>query len=197
MKPTETVFLPLGVNIAIIQDERILLTLREDFEVWCLPGGGVDPGESFGQAALREAREELGLEVRLTCLVGLYSRPGWRAAGAYAALFAAEIAGGSLRLQVEEVLEARWFARSELPDTWLQGHRQRALDALDALHGVVRAQTLPWPFPPDIPRADLYAMRDRSGLPRREFYLRAVSAMPKEASRLEVPPAETGRRSLP
>jgi hypothetical protein len=28
----------IGVNIAIIQDQRVLLTQREDFEVWCLPG---------------------------------------------------------------------------------------------------------------------------------------------------------------
>ncbi len=186
-------FQPLGVNIAIVRQGRILLTLREDFEVWCLPGGGVDPGESFGQAALRETREELGLEVRLTRLVGLYSRPGWYGAGTYVALFAAEITGGSLRLQPEEVLDARWFARAELPHAFLQAHRQRVLDALDGLSGIVRAQVFHWPFDPNIPRAELYAMRDRSGLSRREFYLRAVAAIPQGESRIEAPPAKTGR----
>ena len=40
----------LGVNVAILEDGKILLTRREDFEVWCLPGGGVDDGESVAQA---------------------------------------------------------------------------------------------------------------------------------------------------
>ena len=62
----------LGVNIAIIPDDKILLTERTDFEVWCLPGGEVEPGESLAQAALRETREETGLEVELTRLVGVY-----------------------------------------------------------------------------------------------------------------------------
>ncbi len=38
-----------GVGIAIIQESKILLTLREDFEVWCLPGGAVETGESLAQ----------------------------------------------------------------------------------------------------------------------------------------------------
>ncbi len=177
---------PFGVNIAIIQNDRILLTLREDFEIWCLPGGGMDPGESFGQAALRETREEVGLDVRLTRLVGLYARPGWYGAGVYVALFAAEITGGTMRLQADEVLEARWFSRAELPEAFLQSHRQRVLDALDGLSGIVRAQAAHWPFDPDMPREELYALRDRSGLSRREFYLRAIASIPVGEDVIEV-----------
>ena len=66
--------MPFGTSVAILKDNRVLLTKREDFEVWCLPGGGVDPGESIPQAAIREAREETGLTVHLTRLVGLYGR---------------------------------------------------------------------------------------------------------------------------
>ncbi|PJF32668.1 MAG: NUDIX hydrolase, partial [Phototrophicales bacterium] len=50
----------IGANIAIIRDNKILLTKREDFEVWCLPGGQAEAGESLAQTALREAREETG-----------------------------------------------------------------------------------------------------------------------------------------
>ena len=43
----------LGVAIVIIKDGRILLTQRDDFHVWCLPGGAVDDGETLSDAALR------------------------------------------------------------------------------------------------------------------------------------------------
>jgi 8-oxo-dGTP pyrophosphatase MutT (NUDIX family) len=52
----------LGVNVAVIQDGKILLTQREDFETWILPSGGVEEGESLAQAAIRETKEEAGLD---------------------------------------------------------------------------------------------------------------------------------------
>ena len=49
-----------GVEIAIIQDQQILLTQRADLPVWCLPGGAVGAHESLAQAAIRETVEETG-----------------------------------------------------------------------------------------------------------------------------------------
>ena len=43
--------------------------------LWGLPGGAMDLGESVGQAVVREVREETGLEVQPTGLVGIYSDP--------------------------------------------------------------------------------------------------------------------------
>ena len=37
----------LGVEVVILMDQRVLLVLRDDFNVWALPGGGVDPNESL------------------------------------------------------------------------------------------------------------------------------------------------------
>ena len=42
---------------------------------WALPGGFVDVGESLEQAAVREAKEETSLDVRLSLLLGCYSSP--------------------------------------------------------------------------------------------------------------------------
>ena len=83
----------LGVAVAILDNNCILLIKREDFEVWALPGGGVEAGESLARAAVREAREETGLEVSLTRRVGVYSRPDWEH-GEPVVLFAATPLGG-------------------------------------------------------------------------------------------------------
>src|SRR5450755_3023285 len=103
----------IGVSVAILEGDTILLTLREDFEVWCMPGGQVDEGESLADAARREVREETGLEVELTRLVGTYSRVGLR--NHHSFVFAARIIGGSLTPQPNEVLEARFFPFDALP----------------------------------------------------------------------------------
>lgn len=163
----------LGVNIAILESGKVLLTKREDFEVWCLPGGAVDDGESLADAALREAREETGLAVELKRLVGIYSRPNWHDEGSHIAVFAAAVVGGTLRLQPSEVLEARYFDSDELSDqVILFGQKQRILDALNDVTGAVWTQYTAWPFPIEMTRKELYQMRDQSGLSRLDFYLK-------------------------
>ncbi len=175
-----------GVNTAIIQDQKILLTKRVDFEVWCLPGGGVEEGESLAEAARRETIEEVGLEVRLTRLVGLYSRNGWLNGGLHVAVFAAEITGGDLCLQASEVLEAHFFAASELPSEMLLSHRRRCLDALNGVQGAVWFSDSEWAYPPQTTRQDLYDLCQQSGLSKSEYYLRYVGKPGPRGDVLEV-----------
>lgn len=54
---------------------RILLILRTDNGNWALPGGAMDLGESLPQAAIRETREETGIDCEITGLVGIYTDP--------------------------------------------------------------------------------------------------------------------------
>jgi 8-oxo-dGTP diphosphatase len=53
----------------------LLIERRNPPHGWALPGGFIDYGESAEHAAVREAREETGLDVRLTGLLGVYSGP--------------------------------------------------------------------------------------------------------------------------
>jgi ADP-ribose pyrophosphatase YjhB (NUDIX family) len=58
----------VGASIAVIRDDRVLLAARANAPmrgVWTLPGGLVEAGETLAEAALRELREEVGLEARV------------------------------------------------------------------------------------------------------------------------------------
>jgi ADP-ribose pyrophosphatase YjhB (NUDIX family) len=175
----------LGVTVAIIDGNQVLLTKREDFEVWCLPGGAVDEGESVAAAAIREAREETGLEVELTRLVGIYSRPkGWRST--HLILFAARTVGGALLPDPHEVVEVEYFGLNALPMPLLAGHHRQILDALGGAGGNVWSYEATWPFAPNLTRQELYALRDRSGLSRQEFYVQHMSSVGGEVMTLEL-----------
>src|SRR5262245_53413999 len=54
---------------------EVLMIRRSDNDNWALPGGAVDLGESVAQAAVRETKEETGIDCEVTGLVGIYSDP--------------------------------------------------------------------------------------------------------------------------
>jgi len=109
----------------IIPDEqgRILLQKRTDGDFWSLPAGGMDAGETPTQTAIREVREETGLEVELIRFLGLYSDPelctiypDGNRVQLVGASFLGRVIGGQLIESNEETAELRWFGPDELPD---------------------------------------------------------------------------------
>lgn len=165
----------LAVIVAVIDDNKILLTKREDFEVWCLPGGGVEDGESLAEAGIREAKEETGIDVELTSLVGVYSRVGGMWNDVHAVLFRARPIGGELKLQPGETIEVAYFPFDQIPEELLYGHQQRILDAINDVRGVARKQELFLPQAEVLTRKQLYELRDNSSLSRQQFYLQRIA----------------------
>ncbi|HVL67365.1 MAG TPA: NUDIX hydrolase [Vicinamibacterales bacterium] len=114
-------------------DDRIVMVRRAiqpGYGLWVFPGGYVDRGEEVRRAAIREAREEAGLEVELENLVGIYSYPN---ASLIVIVYAARAVGGELCAD-EECLEARLFAPDALP--WQELAFQSTSEALrDYLRG--------------------------------------------------------------
>lgn len=161
----------LTVCVVVIHENQVLLTRRNDFHIWCLPSGGVEDGETVAGAARRETLEESGVEVELTRLVGVYSRPVDTPTG-HAVVFAARPIAGELRPQPGETLEVRYFSPSELPAALAFGHRRRIEDALQGVGGAAVAQRpASGAKRKRIPQKELYALRDQSGLSPEEFYM--------------------------
>jgi glycerol 3-phosphatase-2 len=133
------------VNVAIVNAHReVLLTLRSkrvrEPGRWCLPGGHIDPGEGWLQAAIRETKEEVGLVIVKPELIGLYSDPkicitDERLAGGgsiqYLCAAFRVFAKGEIMKPNDEVEDWDWFSLDNLPEPMLKSHPQRVRDALE------------------------------------------------------------------
>ncbi len=117
----------LGVN-AVITDQagRVLLALRDRPPIWNLPGGGVEPGEAPWDAAVREAREEVGVEVAVRRLTGVYHRPP---DGDPVLVFACDLVDGEPVTSTEAV-QVGWFAADALPAAINPYQPRRIADAV-------------------------------------------------------------------
>ncbi|MGC4851051.1 NUDIX domain-containing protein [Micromonospora sp. DT15] len=83
-----------------VQDEqgRVLLIQRTDNGLWALPGGAQDFGEYIAGTAVRETREETGIEVQVTGVVGIYTNSN----------HVVEYSDGEVRQQFSICLRARF-----------------------------------------------------------------------------------------
>jgi 8-oxo-dGTP diphosphatase len=104
---------PVAAAIPLTTDDRIIL-LKRGFDpgkdLWTFPGGFVDLGESVEQAAQREAQEELEIDITITGLVGVYSRPSERV---ILIVFAATTA--QTPQTTPEAIQVQTFTADEIP----------------------------------------------------------------------------------
>lgn len=90
-----------------VTDERdwVLLIRRTDNGLWALPGGAQEIGEYIAETAVRETREETGIEVEVTGLVGIYSDPK----------HVVEYSDGEVRQQFSICFHARYVSGTPTP----------------------------------------------------------------------------------
>lgn len=95
---------------------RLLLVRPRDCGQWATIGGLVEPDEEPRAAAVREAKEEAGVDVELLGLVDVLGGPGFRVehrngdvAADVTAVFAAGIVGGDPAPDLDETVEVGWF----------------------------------------------------------------------------------------
>ncbi|WP_026197269.1 NUDIX domain-containing protein [Sciscionella marina] len=110
--------------VCVVRDElgRVLMIHKVDNDLWALPGGGHDPGESIVETVVREVREETGVEVEVTNLTGTYTNPNHRMAYAdgevrqqFSLCFTARQVGGAPRKDGTESKAVRWVDLADLP----------------------------------------------------------------------------------
>lgn len=118
----------------------VLLVRRADDDTWVMPAGGLELGESIGDALVREVREETGLVVESATPIALYTGPQYWFTNSYgghhqmfAVVFRVDRWSGSLLAETNETRDARFFPRSALPP--LRDVYQETLADLDAFDG--------------------------------------------------------------
>ncbi|MFC0109841.1 NUDIX hydrolase [Kibdelosporangium aridum] len=113
----------VAVSAFVLDDaEQLLLIRRTDNDLYAIPGGGLEPGETLTQAAIRETQEETGINVEVTGLIGIYSNPEHVIAyddgevrQEFSVCFRARPVGGELRTSSESK-EAAWIDQSKLAE---------------------------------------------------------------------------------
>jgi len=136
--PQPNSLVPGGAALVVDDQGRLLLQRRADSGNWSLPGGVMELGETMGQAVVREVREETGMDVELTGILGIYTDPEHVIAyddgevrQEFVVAFTARVVRGELKGS-DESTEVRWVPLPDVPSLPMHesvrlriGHYQR------------------------------------------------------------------------
>jgi 8-oxo-dGTP diphosphatase len=112
----EPVKVGIVAAVAIKHDGKYLLVQEKQEKVyglWNFPAGHVDVGETIEEAAIREAKEESGYDVRLIRKVDIFQV---NSTEMIKHAFEGEIIGGELNFPEDEILNASWFTYDEISE---------------------------------------------------------------------------------
>jgi 8-oxo-dGTP pyrophosphatase MutT (NUDIX family) len=118
--PKPTKIIPAASAVVTNHEGKILLQRRSDNALWALPGGAMEVGETIGETAIREVKEETGLDVEPVSIIGIYTNPKHVAAFSdgevrqqFSLCFACKLLGGEMQVS-EESLEVGFFSPEEI-----------------------------------------------------------------------------------
>lgn len=118
--PEANSIVPAASAIVVNAEGKILLHRRSDNDFWALPGGAMEIGETIGQTAIRETKEETGLDVELEYIVGIYTNPRHVVAFSdgevrqqFSMCFACRLVGGEIKVS-DESTEVGFFSPEEI-----------------------------------------------------------------------------------
>ena len=120
--PAANSLVPAASAVVVDDEGRIVLQRRRDNEMWALPGGVMELGESMAECVIRETREETGLDVEVTGIVGVYSDPkhvfaydDGEVRQEFSICVLARVRGGTIEVS-DESHEVKAFAPEEIAD---------------------------------------------------------------------------------
>lgn len=133
-------------SLACITNDKgeILLQKRSGTEeVWGLPGGILEIGDSAEESTIREVKEETGLDVKVDYMVGLYSKyfcsyANGDNAQVVCSCFKCTIVGGDIVIDNKETFDLRFFSKENIPELFIQQHTDMVNDFFDGKMGVYR-----------------------------------------------------------
>ncbi len=132
---SEVIKVDVVAGVVIKQDGKYLLVQEKNKArgFWNFPAGRVDEGESFEQAAIREAKEESGYDVELIREIDAFHETP---TAAVKHAFEAKITGGELKFPEDELLDARWFTFEEIKGMKDKLRSEWILGAINILEGI-------------------------------------------------------------
>jgi 8-oxo-dGTP diphosphatase len=129
----------------IIDQGKVLLAKHHDLTIgekyWCMPGGGVEAGETPEQAAIRELKEETNLDIRIIRKVGELSLPGVTHGYTKGVTFLAEVVGGDME-QGYDPEQVDWEDKYLQEVQWLPINGE----ILEKLQSILRLETEKNPY---------------------------------------------------
>lgn len=140
----ETIILNFSGACIINENNELLLQKRsEKDDIWGIPGGAVEVGESIEESAIREIKEETGLDISLEYLIGVYSKyfieyPNGDKAQSICYFFKGNVVDGDLNIDEKETFDLKYFAKDKLPNIFVQQHIDAIEDFYNDKKGVFK-----------------------------------------------------------